>query len=82
MPDENRTTACPSCLGGKRRALFDVCMWCQGAKIVKKATALKYANWCDILAEGGYIDGTHNYEDMQRMRAEAKAVRETCNHVR
>lgn len=35
----------------------------------------RQAKWIRCVAEGGYLDGTHDYDDMQRMRAEADALK-------
>jgi hypothetical protein len=66
----------PSCKGtGRSPALSWRCMWCEGAKGVSKRTALQWASTLEMLAQGGYICGDHDYDDMRRMEAEAKAVR-------
>lgn len=68
---------CPSCKGN---GLFMnepgiACMWCKGAKKLKRKDAIHYANQVWMIAGGGYIAGDHNLEDMRIMEAESAKIR-------
>lgn len=42
---------------------------------------LNHARWLYCVAFGGYIDGSHTYEDMRRMEAEAEAICRRIEYV-
>lgn len=79
-----RRIKCPVCNGSgwhhnEGRGRIQIrCMWCRGAKYLSKKDALRYADQTEMLGNGGYIDGDHDYKDMIEFRNMAKAIRERC----
>jgi len=65
---------CPSCKGSLR-GILGVCQWCRGDGRLAKLAALRWAQQSFVLGSGGYICGDHSYEDGEKMKDEANAVR-------
>jgi hypothetical protein len=69
---------CPSCKGsGKFMGASFACLWCKGAKKLRRDDALRYANQSVTLAVGGYITGDLDWKERGEMLADADAITST-----
>lgn len=65
---------CPAC-DGSGKGIFGTCMWCEGAKKLRRNASLRWAEQSILIGSGGYICGDHDWDDRCKMVNKGNEVR-------